>query len=184
MKKFTVTFLTIALVAMGAIFVIGQSDDKPTVGKKSYSNNGKRGHFGKRGGKRGMRKGFGGRMFRHLDLTDDQKAQMKAIKQANRENSKSLRQQMRANRQQIQQLSENGAFDEAAVTALAAQQGQLHAQMIVVKQKVKSQMYNVLTAEQKNKLAEVKAQFKQKRQERKAKWAERKAARKAAKQDQ
>lgn len=185
MKKATVTILAIALVAMGAIFVIGQTSDSPKDGQKTYRKNGKRGHFGKRGGKRGMRGHRGmGRIFRQLDLTDDQKAQMKAIRQASREDSKPLREQMKTNRQQLQQLTENGQFDEAAVSAIASQQGQIHAQIIVAKQKVKSQMFNVLTAEQKTKLATLKAEHKQKMQERKAKWAERKAARQAEKQDQ
>ncbi len=170
MKKITVTILAIALVAIGAIFVFGQTTtDQPTDGKARFGKHGGKGKFGKRGGKRGH--GMG-RMFRQLDLTDAQKEQMKAIRQASRENTKSLRDQMRQNRQQLDQLTESGTFDQAAVTAIAQQQGQLHAQMIVEKQRVKTQMYNVLTAEQKTKLAELKAQFKQKMEERKAKWAE------------
>ena len=62
---------------------------------------------------------------------------------------------MRQNRQQLQQLTETGRFDEAAVTAIAAQQGQIHAQLIVEKQKAKTQIFNVLTAEQKTKLNEL-----------------------------
>jgi protein CpxP len=178
MKKFTITILAIALVALGTIIAIGQSSDKATEGKK-YSKHGKHGNFGKRGnrGGKGMRGNHMGRMFRELNLTDEQKAQMKAIRQENRQGTKELRQQMRTNRQQLQQLTENGNFDEAAVTAIASQQGQIHAQMIVAQQKVKAQMYNVLTAEQKTKLSELKAARKLKMQERKAKWAERKAAR-------
>lgn len=171
MKKITVTILSIALVAMGAIFVFGQTAEKPTEGK-SFGKHHKFGKFGKRG-KRGKR--MMGRLFRQLDLTDEQKAQMKEIKQASREKVQPLRQQMRENRQQLRQATENGNFDEATVTAIAAQQGQIHAQLIVEKQKVKTQMYNVLTTEQKNKLAELKAQFKQKMEERKAFWAEKKA---------
>lgn len=174
MKKITVTILAIALVAMGAIFVFGQSTtEKNMEGNKGFGKQGRHGKFGKRGGKRGH--GMG-RMFRQLNLTDAQKTQMKEIKMASREDTKSLRQQMRTNRQQLQQSTENGNFDEAAVSAIAQQQGQIHAQMIVAKQKVKTQMYNVLTAEQKAKFATLKAEFKQKREERKAKWAEMKAA--------
>lgn len=174
MKKITVTLLAIALVAVGAIFVIGQTTDKPTDGNKRFEKQGRHGKFGRRG-KRGMRGHGMGRMFKHMDLTDDQKAQMKAIGQANRESTKTLREQIKANRQQLQQMTENGQFDEAAVSAVAQQQGQLHAQMIVAKEKVKAQMFNVLTNEQKTKLAQMKAEHKQKMQERKAKWAEKKA---------
>ena len=178
MKKITVTLLSIALIAMGAIFVFGQtnggSSDKAFTGKRGFGKHGKR-H--RRGGGKGF--GMGGRMFKNLDLTDAQKEQMKTIRQTSRESSKALRQQMKANRQQLQQLTENGQFDEGSVAAVAQQLGQLHAQMIVEQQKVKAQMYNVLTADQKSKLAQMKAEFQQKMQERKAKWAEKKAQKQA-----
>lgn len=169
MKKFTALLMAVALVAVGAIFVIGQTgtdgptDDKPRMGKHA-----KHGKFGRRG-KRG---GHAGRLFRQLDLTDAQKEQLKTLRQTHRESTQTLREQMRLNREQLRNLSDNGGFDEAAVTALATQQGQLHAQMIVARERLKAQMFNVLTPEQKVKAAELKAQFEQKREERKARWAE------------
>lgn len=177
MKKLTVTILSIALVAMGAIFVFGQTTEKNMDGNKRFDKQGNHGKFGRRGkrGGHGMRGRGMGRMFKQLDLTEDQKAQMKAIREQSRESTKSLREQMKANRQQLQQLTDNGQFNEASVAAVAQQQGQIHAQMIVAKEKVKAQMFNVLTAEQKAKVAQLKAERKQKMEERKAKWAEKKA---------
>lgn len=167
MKKLTAAILSIVLVAMGAMFVFAQDG----AGQKD----GKRG-FGKRGG---HHRGGHGMMFRGLDLTDEQKAQMKTIRQASKESTKSIREQMKANRQKLQTLSESGTFDEAQVKAIAAEQGNLSAQMIVEKEKVKTQMLAILTPEQKAKAAEMKAQFKQKREERKQKRAERRAAKAA-----
>jgi Spy/CpxP family protein refolding chaperone len=103
---------------------------------------------------------------------------MKAIRQASRESVKPIREQMKANRQKLQTLSESGTFDEAQVQAIASQQGTLSAQMIVEKEKVKSQIFNLLTPEQKTKAAEMKAQFQQKRQERMQKRMERRNAKK------
>ncbi|MEZ5428018.1 MAG: Spy/CpxP family protein refolding chaperone [Pyrinomonadaceae bacterium] len=178
MKKLTIAIIAIALVAVGAIFVFGQTADTATEGKK-FGGDGHHRKFGK-GGKRGMRGHRGmGMMFRGLDLTDAQKEQMKSIAQSSRESTKSLHEQMRTNRQQLEQLSENGNFNESQVQALAQQQGALQAQLIVERERVKSQMYAVLTAEQKAKAAELKAQFKQKMQERMQKRAERKAAKDA-----
>jgi protein CpxP len=172
MKKLTVFLMSIALVAVGAIFVFGQTTDTNTEGKKfgKDGNNWKQGKRGMRGGHKGM-----GMMFRGLDLTDAQKEQMKSIGQASRESTKSLRDQMKANRQQLEQATANGAFNEAQVQAIAQQQGALHAQIIVERQKVQSQMFNILTPEQKAKAAEMKEQFKQKMEERKSKRAERQA---------
>jgi protein CpxP len=168
MKKLTVAILSIVLVAMGAMFVFAQTETGQKDGKRGF---GKRGHFAKRGG---------GMMFRGLDLTDEQKAQMKAIRQANRETMKPIREQMKANREKLQQLSAGGNFDAAQVQAIAAQQGSLSAQMIVERERVKSQMFNILTPEQKAKAAEMKAQFQQKRLERMQKRMERRNAKKQA----
>lgn len=170
MKKITVAILSIVLVAMGAMFVFAQDGAGNKDGKRGF---GKRGHFGKRGGGHGM-------MLRGLDLTDAQKAQVKTIMQTSRESSKPLREQMKANRQKLQTISDSGSFDQAQIQALADEQGRLTAQMIVEKEKVKSQVSAILTPEQKAKAAEMKAQFKQKREERQQKRAERRAAKAAA----
>lgn len=163
MKKLTATILSIVLVAMGAMFIFAQDGADQRDGKRGF-------------GKRGHHRGGFGKMFRALDLTDEQKAQMKAIRQTSKDTMKPIREQMKANRQKLQELSANGNFDEAQVQAIAAQQGALTAQMIVEKEKVKSQIFNLLTPEQKAKAAEMKAQFEQKRQERIQKRMERRNA--------
>lgn len=170
MKKLTAAILSIVLVAMGAMFIFAQDGAGQQDGKRG---GGKRGHFGKRGGG-----GHGGMMLRGLDLTDEQKTQIKAIRQTSRDTVKPLREQMKANRQKLAQLSESGTFDEAQVQAIAAQQGSISAQMIVERERVKSQIMGVLTPEQKAKAAEMKAQFQQKRQERMQKRMERRNAKK------
>lgn len=161
MKKFTVAILAIALVAVGTIFVIAQTSEKPFEGKRNFGKQKRHGKFGRRGDHMG-------RLFRHLDLTDEQKAQLMQIRQTSRETMKPLRQQMRQIRQQTADLGTNGVYDDAQVQALAGQQAEIARQLFVEKQKVKAQMFAVLTVEQKAKLAELKEQFKQKRQERRA----------------
>lgn len=173
MKKVIATVSAIALVAIGTIFVIAQSGEGNPDGKRGFGQHGKRAHFGGRH-KRGGR--MMGRMFRQLDLTDEQKAELKSIRQASRENMKPIREQMHANRQSLRDLTANGSFDEAQVQAIASQMGSLHAQMIVEKERNKAKMFAVLSAEQKAKLAELRQSFEQKRAERKARRAERKAA--------
>ena len=166
MKKLTVAILSLVLVAMGAMLVFAQDGAGNKDGKRGF---GKRGGHHRGGGGHGM-------MLRGLDLTDEQKAQIKTIMQASKETSKPIREQMKSNRQKLQQLSDSGNFDQAQVQATAAQQGTLTAQMIVEKEKVKSQISAILTTEQKAKAADIKAQLKQKREERKQKWAEKRAA--------
>ena len=154
MKKLTVAILSIVLVAMGAMFIFAQQSADQTDGKRAF---GKRG-FGKRGGH--------GIMFRGIDLTDEQKTQVKQITEASKTNVKPIREQMKANRQKLQELSANGNFDAAQVQAIAAQQGNLSARLIVEKERVKSQIFQVLTPEQRAKAAEMKAKMKERRQNR------------------
>lgn len=144
MKKITAAILSIVLIAMGAMFIFAQTTDKPE---------GKRGHFGKRGA-RGM-------MFRGLDLTDEQKAQIKQITENSRATVKPIREQMKANRQELREITAGGSFDQARVQEIAARQGSLSAQMIVEKERVKSQIFQILTPEQKAKAAEMKEKMKE-----------------------
>lgn len=153
MKKLTVAILSIVLVAMGAMFIVAQTADR-SEGKRGHGKKG----FGKRGGH--------GMMFRGVDLSEEQKAQMKQIRQTSMETMKPIREQMKANRQRLAELSANGNFDQAQVQALAAQQGSLSAQMTVERERVKAQIFQILTPEQKAKAAEMKAQRQQKMQER------------------
>ncbi len=88
-------------------------------------------------------------LSRELNLTDAQKAQVKSILQANRPNIRPLRLQMTQNRQALLAATANGAYDQAKVQALALQQGQLMAQLMMQKQAVQHQIYTqVLTPEQ------------------------------------
>jgi len=160
MKKIIVAILAVAVVSIGAIFALAQTTDRGT--DKAGGKRG--GHH--RGGQ--MHRG-GGMMFRGLDLTEDQKAQMKSIREASKTATAPLREAMKANHQKLTEATANGAFDEAQVTAIANEGAAIKAQMTVQREKVKSQMFAILTAEQKAKAAEMKATMKQRFQERKGK---------------
>src|SRR5688572_25668774 len=133
MKKIIVAILAVAILSIGAIFAIAQTADGGTDMK-----GGKRGGH-HRGGKR--HRGGGGMMFRGLDLTEEQKAQMKSIREASKTATASLREAMKANRTKLAEATANGAFDEAQVTAIANEGAALMAQMTVQRTKLKSQMF-------------------------------------------
>lgn len=149
MKKFTIGLLITALVALGTIFAFGQQNGEARDGKRMRGHHGRRGHF---------------RMMKNLDLTDAQKEQFKAIRQAGKEKTKSLRESLRANREQLELVAANGQFNEAQVQAIATQQSGIMAQLIVEKERVKSQIYQILTPEQRAKIQELKAQMKERRE--------------------
>jgi periplasmic protein CpxP/Spy len=144
MKKVIIAFIAISVIALGAIFAIAQKGDH-----KGGHKFGKRGHHG------------GGMMLRGVDLTDAQKAQVKEIMEASRSKVKPLRESMKANRQKLREATENGKFDETQVQALATEQANLSAQMLVERTRVKSQVFGLLTQEQKDKAVQARTEMRE-----------------------
>jgi periplasmic protein CpxP/Spy len=101
-----------------------------------------------------------------LNLTDDQKAQIKQLFQAERPAMKPLMQQEHAARTQMVQLITSGAFDQSKAAAIAAQESQTHMQMEIEHAKIASQIYQLLSSDQKAKVADIIAQHQQRMQER------------------
>ena len=104
--------------------------------------------------------GPGGMMFGHrlgwiarkLDLTDTQKTQIESMIQAERPNFQPLVKQLAAEHQQMLAATRGGSFDEAQVRPLANQQAQTLADLMVIRERVISKVYNtVLTPDQKTK---------------------------------
>ena len=86
-----------------------------------------------------------------LNLTDAQKAQVKSIMQANHASMqmKTVMQQMAQNRAALLAATANGAYDPGKIQALASQQAQLEATMIMNREAIQHQIYaQVLTSEQ------------------------------------
>lgn len=139
---------------------------KDHVGRHGGHKGGGRGEH--KGG-RGMRGGFGGKHFAgKLNLTDAQKAQMDQISARYRESAKAQRQQRqgRGDRNGGFDAMNVGTFNEAEVRAAAQARANAHVEMEVQRARMMSEMYAVLTAEQKAQLATERQQREQKRQER------------------
>ena len=109
-----------------------------------------RGHF------RGAR--FGQRMAAELGLTDQQKTQIKQLLQNEKSTVQPLREQLRTEHQQMLAATKGGAFDEAQVRNLANQQAQTQASLIVEREKVKAEIYKLLTPDQRAKADQLQAQ--------------------------
>lgn len=101
-----------------------------------------------------------------LNLTDDQKAQIKQLFETERPTMKPLMQQEHAARTQMIQLITSGTFEQAKVAAVAAQESQTHMQMEIEHAKIASQIYQLLSSDQKAKVADIIAQHQQRMQER------------------
>jgi len=103
--------------------------------------------------------------FRQLNLTDDQKAKMKQIRESFAERNKPLMEQLRAKRQELRQANEGGTFNEALATQKLTEMASLEAKLMGERFKLHQETLSVLTAEQKAQLEQSKAQFKAKRGE-------------------
>ena len=98
-----------------------------------------------------------------LDLTADQQSQMQAIWAKEKPTLQPLMQQEHQNRAAMKALTESGPFDEVKTRTLATSNAQTMIELQVAHARIKSEMMQVLTPDQKTKLQQIEA-------ERKANW--------------
>ena len=104
----------------------------------------------------------------YLDLSGAQQDQIKAIWQKEKPTLSPLMQQMKQFHSQMNQLTESGTFDaamEAKVRALATQQSQTMIELAVQHARIKSEMLQVLTPDQKAKFVQFQAKREQRMQQ-------------------
>jgi protein CpxP len=170
MQKLAIASLSaIALIASMAVAQTVQTDQGAQKPQGEWHGRGGKGGHGKRmGGDRmgGRGEGMHGAFFKQLNLTDDQKAKMKAIRASFAERNKPLREQLRAKRQELRQASEGGTFNEALATQKLTEMASLQAKLMGEGFSLRQEMMSVLTPEQKTQLEQQKAQFKANRAER------------------
>ena len=154
-------FKTLAIASLSAIALAASIAVAQTVTTDQGAQQDQ--HMGRHGGRDGH-KGWGGMreggFFRQLNLTDDQKAKMKQIRENFAQTNKPLHDQLRAKRRELRQASEGGTFNEALATQKLTEMAGLQARLMGEQFKLHQQMQSVLTAEQKAQLEQRKAQFK------------------------
>ena len=96
-------------------------------------------------------------MLKQLDLTADQRSQVKAIWEKEKPAMQPLMQQMQQNHNAMKALEASGPFDEAKTRALATQNSQTMIELQVAHARIKSEIMQILTADQKAKLAQMEA---------------------------
>jgi periplasmic protein CpxP/Spy len=159
-------FKTMAIASLSAIALAASIAVAQTVTTDQGAQQGQ--HMGRHGGRGGHKgEGWGGMreggFFRQLNLTDDQKAKMKQIRDSFAESNKPLRDQLRAKRQELRQASEGGTFNEALATQKLTEIAPLEAKLMASQHNLHQQMLSVLTTEQKAQLEQSRAQFKARR---------------------
>ncbi|MGE0131778.1 MAG: Spy/CpxP family protein refolding chaperone [Blastocatellales bacterium] len=171
MKTFMKTMNKLYVLAITALLAV------PTILAQSAQSGGSqepgqdKGAFGKHHGRGG--RGMHGGMFRKLNLTDAQKAQMKQLRQSHRERTQPLRQELRAKMQQLREANQGGAFNEALAAQTLTETAGLRAKLMGEHFKLRQEMMALLTPEQKTQFDQMREQFKARRAERQARRAQR-----------
>lgn len=157
MKKAIVMSAAAALLVCGVIIVMAQKGMDGGFRPFGQGPGGHRGH----GGPGGI-----GMALRGLDLNEEQKAKVKEIMDASRSIVEPIMKQLHDNHEKLEELGTAGKFDQAAVEAIAAEQGSLTAKLIVEQERTRSQVFAILTDEQKAKAAAQKQEFEQRMKDR------------------
>ena len=155
-----------------------QSGQTPSAERRAKGERGGRhkGH-GRRGGEFGGRGRHFGGGFRGIELTDAQKASLKQLRESFGERTKSLREQLRAKRQEVRQAESGTTFNEQLAAQKLSEASALQARLMAEEFKLRQDSLALLTPEQRT-------QLEQRRQQREQRRAERQAERQARRQTQ
>jgi protein CpxP len=100
-----------------------------------------------------------------LDLSSTQQEQLQAIWAKEKPTLQPLMQQIHQNHAAMKSLESAGTFDEAKTRAVATQNAQTMVELQVQHARIKSEMMQVLTADQKTKLQQLEAERETRMQE-------------------
>jgi protein CpxP len=159
-----------SLLAAGALATAGASISIATAADAAATTTPPAGGHG---GWHHHRHGHGHWMFSKLNLTDEQKAQVKTIMTAAGPQMKSIHQQMHANSMKLGQTAPNDPNYAGTVSEVSQANAALHAQMITQREQVRASVFKILTPAQQQQLAALKAEMQAKMQARQAAWASR-----------
>ena len=152
MKK----ILTTALASISAMTSLGFAASSYAMPSAEGYEKCMHGKHGKGHGEKHGRRGFDiDRMAEKLNLNDEQRASMQTIVEQSKPEISALREKMRENRKLLKELAHKSPFNEAEVRKLANAQGDLKAEMIVLRMQQRSKISEVLTEEQRAQMKEM-----------------------------
>jgi len=145
----------IALAAPIAFAQTGEGQDNPQQPRAERRGHGKHHGWGRKGG-------FG---FRGLNLSEDQQARIKQLRESYRERTQSLHEQLRAKREELRQAEQGTTFNEALAAQKLTEAAGLEAKLMGERFRLRQEMHAVLTPEQKTQLEQRREQRKQMREQ-------------------
>jgi Spy/CpxP family protein refolding chaperone len=152
----------LAIASLSAVVLVASIAVAQSVKTDPQGGQGDRRGWHGEGMKRGGHRG-GDALYNRLNLTDDQKAKLKQIRESFASTNKPLMEQLRAKRQELRQSNEGGTFNEALATQKLTEMAGLEAKLMGARFQLHQEMLSVLTTEQKTQLDQLKTQFKDRR---------------------
>lgn len=101
------------------------------------------------------------RMLEELDLTDQQKEQVRALAEKARTDSEQFFEELKTSDAQLRNMVEGGSFDEEKARQILSVKTQVSTEMEIIRLKTDAAVFNLLTAEQKTRFAELKEKRRQ-----------------------
>ena len=136
------------------------------LAQDGYGGHGHKGQRGQRGGQFMPLTDHFMRAIKQLDLSEDQKESIHTTMQAMKAEIGPVMGEMKAGHMQLKELIKADEFDEQAVSELAANEGDLAAERILITSRALSDVYAQLTDEQRTELEEMRAEHMERRAER------------------
>lgn len=104
-------------------------------------------------------------MIKRLNLTDEQVAKIKLVKEQSRTEVITLKEQFKQYKESVKVLNDNPIFDEQSFGDLHSQYQTTFAQLALQKAKTKHAIFHILTLEQQEKWTELKIKHRGKRKD-------------------
>ena len=151
-KIFGATVLTSGLLFGGLSYA---NSDASSNDRKCHDKQEQRGWFGKHKGHHGGPLAEVKRLMKKLDLSDDQREEVRTIIQNAKPEFKENMMAMRDNQHQLHSQIKTDHFDQADVEATANAQAELTKEIVILSAQVHSDIFQILTPEQRDKVQKV-----------------------------
>lgn len=156
MNKLNITIISTLLLTATAT----------TLAQESYGERGKKGQHQQRGMQTMPMVDKLSRAIRRLDLDDEQRESIKAVMHNMKEEVRPIMKNSKAGHHELMQLIKANTYDEQAVSALAEEEGKLAAERMIISGRAISDVFGLLTDEQRDQLETMAAEHRGQRGER------------------
>lgn len=157
--KYLITSLVVAITMVGSSLLLAS----PGSGGKRFDDCRHSERFIEKDSTRQNGNRVVERLSRKLDLNQEQNSAVKDIVEQTRPQMQQLRDKLRENHKQLQSMSEQDVLDVSALQQLAEQQGRYKAEMIVLRTKMRSEIYQQLNDSQRQQFKDMRKYRKNKR---------------------